>query len=64
MRLTPEQVSRLCGLERTATHDVLESLVEAGYLNRTDDGQYARPTDISTGRMALRQGDRRIRSRA
>ena len=43
LRLTCEQVARLCGVERDACAQLLEALVETRYLERREDGCYARP---------------------
>ena len=45
MRLTPEQVQRLSGIEPTMCDLVLQSLVDADFLYQTPDGAYARLTD-------------------
>jgi hypothetical protein len=45
MRLTLEQVRRLCGVERGLCQTMLDSLVGAHFLCVTADGQYARVTD-------------------
>ena len=45
IRLKPEQVQRLCGIERTMCQMVLDSLVEAKFLRASSDGHYARMTD-------------------
>ena len=42
MRLKPEQVQRLCGIERSICEVVLDSLVEAKFLCVKSDGCYAR----------------------
>jgi hypothetical protein len=42
MRLKPEQVQRLCGVERSICEVVLDSLVEAKFLCVKSDGCYAR----------------------
>ena len=47
MRLTAEQVQRLCGVERSVCRAVMEALVEAGFLTMRADGTYARLTDTS-----------------
>jgi hypothetical protein len=47
LRLTLEQAQRLCGVERMLCRTVLDALVEAKFLFRTPDGQYAR---LTTGR--------------
>jgi hypothetical protein len=44
LRLTAEQVQRLCGIERTMCQGVLEPLVEAHFLCVTPDAHYARLT--------------------
>ena len=49
MHLKPEQVQRLCGVERGLCQTVLDSLVDAKFLCVSADGQYARVTD---GEMA------------
>jgi predicted transcriptional regulator of viral defense system len=45
MRLTIEQVRRLCGIDAHACKVVLESLVKAGFLYLLSDGSYARLTE-------------------
>ena len=45
MRLKPEQVQRLCGVERGLCQTVLDSLVDARFLCVSADGQYARGGD-------------------
>ena len=47
MRLTVEQVQRLCGVEGSVCRIVLDSLVEAKFLCVHPDGTYARLTDGS-----------------
>jgi hypothetical protein len=42
LTLRPEQVQRLCGVDRTLCENVLEALVESGFLSRRADGAYAR----------------------
>jgi len=44
LRLTPDQVQRLCGVERTMCQMVLDVLVDEEFLGVTLDGQYARLT--------------------
>ena len=44
MRLKPEQVQRLCGVERTLCKVVLDSLVDEKFLCVGQDGHYARLT--------------------
>jgi hypothetical protein len=50
LRLKPEQVERLCGIERTMCQIVLDSLVDARFLCAKSDGSYARLTDGETSR--------------
>ena len=45
LRLKPEQVQRLCGIERTMCQLVLASLLESKFLCVKSDGHYARLTD-------------------
>jgi hypothetical protein len=53
LTLRPEQVQRLCGVERALCESVLEALVESGFLSRRADGAYARQNpDISRARQA------------
>ena len=49
LRLTAEQVQRLCGIERAMCHVVLDSLVESKFLHVKPDGHYAR---LTTGRLS------------
>jgi hypothetical protein len=48
MRLTPEQVERLSGVDRGVCQDVLEDLVRARFLNRLSNGSYGRESETST----------------
>ena len=45
LRLTPEQVQRLCGIERMICQLVLNELVDAKFLCVKVDGHYARLTE-------------------
>ncbi|MBI4485876.1 MAG: hypothetical protein HY655_07690 [Acidobacteria bacterium] len=45
LRLTLEQAQRLCGVERTVCKQILDALVEGGFLYVKADGMYARLTD-------------------
>ena len=45
MRLTVEQVQRLCGIEPTLCTTVLGELVGSRFLYVTQDGRYARSSD-------------------
>jgi hypothetical protein len=49
LRLTREQVQRLCGLERTVCERVLDGLVDARFLHRKPDGTYALLTEGASG---------------
>ena len=49
LRLTREQVQRLCGLERAVCERVLETLVDTRFLCVKADGTYARLTDGADG---------------
>ena len=42
MMLQPEQVQRLCGVERSVCEKALEALVEAEFLRVRPDGSYVR----------------------
>ncbi len=54
LRLTVEQVERLCGVDKTMCRAVLDALVDIKFLRVNADGTYARLTDglsvQSTGR--------------
>jgi hypothetical protein len=52
MRLTPEQVERLSGVESSICRLVLDDLVRAGFLSVRASGAYARSTDL--GRVKSR----------
>lgn len=47
MKLTIEQVRRLCGIEETICRTVLESLVQTRFLFLRADGTYVRVTEGS-----------------
>jgi hypothetical protein len=51
LTLKPEQVQRLCGVERVACQAVLESLVEAGFLAARLDGSYARAKNVELSQL-------------
>lgn len=42
LSLRPEQVQRLCGVDRGSCDVALETLVKAGFLSRRPDGAYGR----------------------
>jgi hypothetical protein len=50
MRLTPAQVERLAGVDRSICQSVLDDLVGVGFLCASENGSYARLSDASTGR--------------
>jgi hypothetical protein len=54
LTLRPEQVQRLCGVDRALCESVLEVLVESGFLSMRSDGAYGRyrNPDISRARQA------------
>ena len=54
LTLRPEQVQRLCGVDRASCQTVLEALVESGFLSKRSDGAYGRyrSPDISRARQA------------
>jgi DNA-binding IclR family transcriptional regulator len=45
LRLTLEQVQRLCGVEPTMCQAILDAMVDAKFLRRKPDGTYARLSD-------------------
>jgi hypothetical protein len=45
LRLTRDQMRRLCGLDPATCGDALETLVEMKFLCRKSDGAYVRATD-------------------
>jgi hypothetical protein len=45
LRLTAGQVQRLCGVDYTICQDVLDTLVDMGFLRKNPDGTYARLSD-------------------
>jgi hypothetical protein len=58
LRLTLEQVQRLCGVERALCKAVLDALVDGKFLCMKADGTYARLTDgLVAGRARPAQGD-------
>ena len=50
LALRPEQVQRLCGVERTVCESALETLVEDGFLAMRPDGAYARDANRDVAR--------------
>ena len=53
LRLTPEQVQRLCGIEPRECQSLLDALVNAKFLSATSTGHYTRLTDGDTRRSHL-----------
>jgi hypothetical protein len=47
MRLQPEQVQRLCGIEEATCKEALDALVDAKFLRVRSDGSYVRGADGS-----------------
>ena len=45
LRLSAEQIRRLCGLDGTVCQIVLDQLLDTNFLRRTSDGQYIRTAD-------------------
>lgn len=71
LALKPEQVQRLCGVDRMMCEAALGMLVESGFLSMRSDGAYRRDRDpdVSRARPAKTQLDRRpaaagVRARA
>jgi hypothetical protein len=64
MRLTLDQVVRLCGIEKSRCKDVLDALVEGRFLSLNADGMYSRSTDdADRKRTAQRYIDRDVSPR-
>jgi len=63
MRLKPEQVQRLCGIEQKICQMVLASLVDAKFLYATPDGQYARLVDADSTRPRMTDSRNGTRSK-
>ena len=61
MQLKPEQVRRLCGVERELCQAVLDSLVDTKFLCVCADGRYARVTDGEVSRHRSATGRRQNR---
>jgi len=51
MRLTPEQVQRLCGVESSVCRLVLDDLVRARFLRVGSDGSYTRAAEGGASRL-------------
>jgi hypothetical protein len=63
LRLTREQVERLCGVEHAVCQVVLDALVEAKFLCVKANGAYARLTDGGSARPRLAKADLRAIAR-
>jgi hypothetical protein len=57
MRLTPEQVERLSGVDRAVCRLVLDDLVRAQFLATGHDGLYGRRSDPDRSGRRVRNGD-------
>ncbi len=55
LTLKPEQVQRLCGVDRLACELVLDSLVEGGFLAARLDGSFARAKNDEISRCGRRK---------
>jgi hypothetical protein len=64
MHLKPQQVQRLCGIERGLCQTALDSLVDAKFLRLRADGQYARVTDGEMSSHRSARADLRIDTHA
>jgi hypothetical protein len=64
LRLTREQVERLCGVEHAVCQAVLDALVEAKFLCVKGDGAYGRLTDGVYDRPRAAKADLRVVARA
>ena len=53
LRLTVPQAQRLCGVDPAICKAVLDTLVDAKFLDRKRDGSYGRLTDGESVRSAL-----------
>ena len=51
LRLKPEHVQRLCGVDQTVCQMALDALVDARFLCANADGTYARLTDGEVSRI-------------
>ena len=59
LSLTVEQVSRLCGVDRSACEAALQALVSAQFLSVRHDGSYARSTEGAVSGFRYRKADLR-----
>jgi hypothetical protein len=63
LRLKPEQVQRLCGVEQTMCKTALDSLVGERFLCVTVDGRYTRVTEEAISRPRAAKADLRLEQR-
>jgi hypothetical protein len=64
LRLTAEQVRRLCGIERAMCQVVLDLLLESKFLCVNPDGFYSRPPEGRPSRPHSAKADLRTDTRA
>jgi hypothetical protein len=57
MRLTPQQLQRLCGVEATVCQLVLRDLVRAAFLRQGPGGSYMRVADRTSAAPELTQSN-------
>jgi hypothetical protein len=60
MRLVPEQVERLSGLDHAVCQCVLDDLVRAKFLQRLPNGSYARVSDTFESTSSSLPSERRF----
>ena len=57
LRLKPEHVQRLCGVDPTACQMALDALADARFLCANADGTYARLTDGEVSRIRVSKAE-------
>jgi hypothetical protein len=57
MRLTPDQVERLSGVDRAVCQCVLDDLVRAKFLSRLPNGSYGRRSEMSRSESVPVRGE-------
>jgi len=62
MRLTPEQVERLSGVDRAVCQCVLEDLVRAKFLNHLPNGSYGKVSETSITESRSLHGELKVAS--
>jgi hypothetical protein len=62
MRLTPEQVERLSGVDRAVCQCVLDDLVRAKFLNRFSNGRYGKGSETSVTESRSLHGGSQVAS--